>query len=182
MGLMLEMASLALVLYVTFLITLVSLLFASSTYGGQHLSEEDYVTYRELEQGLLSSSNNETVPNLYILSANFFPLQSLEPVCVPVQYHLKCGSQNNCVNCINCTDSDYVSDFLWTGYNVNEAIGSVLLAYALDGIELLGFNSWEKVCSFTDAVNLYLNLSVLTYSSQDVVQQSLVKVTSKVNE
>ena len=173
------MASLA--LYSIFLITLVALLFAPSTYGGQHLTEEDYVTHLQLEEGLLSSSNNETVPNLYTLSANFFPLQSLEPVCVPVRYHLNCGSQNSCVNCINCTDSDFVSDFLWTGYNVNEVIGSVLLAYALDGIELLGFNSWEKVCSFKDSVNLYLNLTVLTYSNQDVVLQSLIEVTSKVN-
>ena len=150
---------------------------------GSTLLSEDYVTEQELQCALLHSSNNVSVPNLYILANAFFPLQGTEPICVPVEYHIHCETNPICTSseCINCTDSEYVTNYLWTGYDVNSGIGIVLLSYALDGIELLGFTSWEKLCSFKSPASLYLNLS-LTYSTQDVVLSSLIKLTSQVSQ
>jgi len=148
------------------------------------ISNEDYTTWREVEDALLNSnSNNDSIPNLFMLKESFFPLESPEPFCVPVEYRVVCASQGmgNCPNCVNCTQSEFVSQFLWTQYNVKEAIGAVLLSYAYDGIELVGFNSWESVCSFTDGVSLTLNMSVLTYNEQTVVLKSLLRLTSQVS-
>lgn len=144
---------------------------------------KEYITEKELESSLLHSSNNVSIPNLYVLANTFFPLQRVEPVCVPVQYSIQCENNPVCTSspCINCTDAEYTANYLWTGYNVNSPIGTVLLSYALDGIDLVGFSSWEESCSISDPVHLYLNVN-LTDSSQDTVLSSLQKISSQVSQ
>ncbi len=149
------------------------------------LPHKDYVTEHELELALLHSVNNESIPNLYVLANTFFPPQQrVEPVCVPVQYSIHCENSPLCTStvCINCTNgTGFVSDYLWTVYDVKSPIGNVLLSYALDGIDLVGFSSWEESCSLSDPIILYLNLN-LTDSSQDVVLSSLAKISSQLKK
>ncbi len=146
------------------------------------INKRDYVTEQELELALLHSENNYSIPNLYVLANAFFPLQEVEPVCVPVQYNILCENYPKCTSsvCINCSDSEYISNYLWTSFNVSSTIGTVLLSYALDGIDLVGFSSWEESCALIDPVLLYLKLN-LSDSSENSVLSSLQKVSSKVS-
>ena len=146
------------------------------------VSVESYTTHRELEYALLNSVINQTVPNLYVLANTFFPIEHLEPICLPVTYHLDCDTLNICSSgdCIDCTTSNFNASFLWTEYDTTSAIGKILLSYAKSGIELLGFSNWEETCVFGYQTSLQLNVTNLTYADRDVVMETLKKITAQV--
>lgn len=154
------------------------IIFSTSCHG---LSKEDYTTYQELEDSLIHSLNNESIPNLYILANAFFP-QGQEPVCLPINYYIGCENHLDCSNsnCINCTEEAYATSYLWTLYDINFLTGTVLLSYARDGIELFGFNNWEKFCPLSTSIDLTLHVN-LTYNSREAVLSSLKSITSQVS-
>ena len=146
------------------------------------LTEEYYTTHQELEYALVNSAVNQSIPNLYVLVETFFPIEHLEPICLPVTYNLHCDTQTICStgDCIDCTTSNYNASFLWTEYDTTSTIGKILLSYAWSGIELLGFSNWEETCVFKYETTLQLNVTNLTYADRDIVMGTLKKITAQV--
>lgn len=136
---------------------------------------EEYQTYEILEKALLKAEMDDRVSyNVFLLAETFYPKVGLPPICMPVNYTLRCNE--SCSEHFNCS-LDYETYFLWTEYNLDLPIGTLLLSYAWSGIVLRGFN-WEGTCHFLDGIELELEAGCLENATETVVLQALRGMTA----
>ena len=141
---------------------------AAVSLGNTSITLDRYNSYTELSKGLLES-NTSLVPNLYIILDAFFPKQSVEPVCLPIQFTLD----------IEGTAEQRNESFLWTDDYIPSFIASILFSYSQSGITLRGF-VWDSSCNFVSDVELILNLNSTFNYTDDVVRSALGDLTAEV--
>ncbi len=146
---------------------------------------DSHGVYEHLEDALIRG-NTSSIPNLKVLEGVFFPMRSSEPVCVPIQYSLKCSNATLSDIFDGQTmldDKESVSEstdlkltYLWTESYISHITGTLLFSFSQSGITLRGFE-WEKSCIFMDATEIVLKLSIDCTSQ---VENSLGDLTSQV--
>ena len=117
--------------------------------------------------------------NLYKLQANFYPKSGHAPLCVPVTFTLSCAAQNVCdVDDLDCID-EYNTTFLWTSYDTGTNVGKLLLAYALSGIMVKGFD-WEGLCLFNESIQLSIRVTNNSCINKGLLLDALQEIATKV--
>ena len=108
------------------LLVLITLLVACSSVHVPPTVEE-FQTYEILEKALLKAEMNDRVSyNVFLLAETFYPKVGLPPICMPVNYTLRCNE--SCSEHFNCS-VDYKTYFLWTKYDLDLPIGKEGINY-----------------------------------------------------
>lgn len=135
-------------------------------------SPEAHETYQQLQAALIKGEVS-SVSNLQILGDVFFPKGKSEPVCVPITYTSLCHDDTS------ANISAQYSGFLWTQNYIPYSTSILLLSYSKSGITLKGFE-WEKSCVFMDETEISLQFNLSNCSSNAVLNDSLLDLTSQV--
>ena len=143
-------------------------------------NQNQFSLYQHFENALLCDQFTK-----YVLLETFFPKVGMQPICTPVNYRLlNCTDQvcyaDNCCNCPDFGTSFYNVSFLWTKYNVDNAIGPLLLSSAWSGIVVRGFD-WETNCLISGGIELVLRVGKLSFDqAEPLLDETLQGLTAVV--
>ena len=143
-------------------------------------SDDSYNVYSQLEDALING-NTSSISNLKFLEGSFFPMQSPEPVCVPIQYYLVCSNATRTMFDNSVSEEVQLNlTYLWTEYYVSSTTSTLLFSFSHSGITLRGFE-WEKSYTFMNTTVIVLKLDSDSINcSSKLVEDSLEDLTSQV--
>ena len=142
-------------------------------------SDSNYYNQGALEKMLMDATFNSD--NFYTIRKAFQPQPGTHKICIPVTFNVTCADQLECEVDDNCT-SGFCESVLWTEFNVTDTAGKVLFYFAVNNLNIFGFD-WAGACDanldldieHTAIIDLNLtSLSCTNTSIQSEIRQLLL--------